>query len=270
MAANFLDLQLLDRFRRRAPQGIERSCRRRYPARLNRYLIASSYLFEEAQRCGRALSVCEIGISRGILPRFVAEAAAHFGIEHANVVRQWLGVDLDLTRLIHADYYDQLLTVDVEQQPLPDACDVYVLLHVLEHLHDPAGLLARLGDAAAEGSLVVIGVPSQPHWISGIWERTIRRQPNQNGHVSAFSRQRLLGLLGELGWEIEDERAGYVVRASGRLVEDSAWWQSANLALGQRFPGFPGEYIVCARKPRRQTAATACGAVAGLPATSRG
>ncbi len=270
MPSTFLDLQLLDRFRQRAPQGIERSSRRRFPARLNRYLIASSYLFQEAQRRGQPLRVCEIGISRGILPRFVAEAAGHFGLDKASIVQEWLGVDIDLSRLIHAHCYDQLLALDVEQEPAPAGCDVYILLHVLEHLRDSPGFLRRLCAAAPAGALLILGVPSQPHWISGLWERAIRRRPNQNGHVSAFSRQRLLGLLRELELEIEDERAGYVLRASGRIIEDSAWWQSANLALARRFPAFPGEYLVCARKPGNHTAATAGGAPAGLAAASRG
>lgn len=247
MAGDFLDLQLLDRFRRRAPQGIERSCRRRFPARLNRYLISSSYLFEEAARRSRPLRICEIGISRGILPRFVAEAAAHFGVDRASIVRHWLGADIDLSRLLHADHYDELQTLDVETQPVPAGCDVYILLHVLEHLGDPAGVLQRLRDAAAPGAMLIVGVPSQPHVISGLWERVIRRQPNQNGHVSAFSRRRLLAMLRDLDMKIEDERAGYILRASGQIVEDSAWWQTANLALGQQFPAFPGEYLVCAR-----------------------
>ena len=108
--------------------------------------------------------------------------------------------------------------------------------------------LARVRDAAATGGLVIVGVPSQPHLLSAVWERTIRRRPNENGHVSVISRTRLLELLHGLNLAVEDERAGYVLRASGLAVEDVAWWQEWNLLLGQRFPGFPGEYLVCSRK----------------------
>jgi len=249
MQSPYLDLHLLDRFRRAAPRAIgEHNARRRFPARLNRYLISSSYLFEEAQRRGRPLRVCEIGIDRGLMPRFVAEAAQHFGLEKTSVVREWIGVDIDVTRLTHWDCYDQLLSLDVQREAAPAGCDVYILLHVLEHLHDPLSTMQRLAAAAAGQTLIVVGVPSQPHLLAGVWERALRRRPNGNGHVSAFSRTRLLKLLGDLNLRIEDERAGYVLRASGRALEDSAWWQSWNLSLGRQFPGFPGEYLVCARK----------------------
>lgn len=249
MTPALLDLQILDRFRQAAPAGIgERGSRRRFPARLNRYLITASYLFEEAQRRSHPLRICEIGISRGLMPRFVSEAVQFYGLKQADIIRRWIGVDIDMSRLYHPECYDELQTLDVERQPIPPGCDVYILLHVLEHLHSPARALERIRDAAAPGALVIIGVPSQPHLLSAVWERTIRRQPNENGHVSAFSRTRLLRLLHDLQLHVEDERAGYVLRASGLVLEDSAWWQSWNMSLGQRFPGFPGEYLVCARK----------------------
>jgi SAM-dependent methyltransferase len=250
-----LDLQILDRFRRAAPAGIgERSSRRRFPARLNRYLITAGYLFDEAQRRGQPLRVCEIGISRGLMPRFVEEAVSFYGLAHDRFVRQWLGVDIDMSRLYHADCYDELLTLDVEKEPIPADCDVYILLHVLEHLREPEAVLARIAAAAAAGALVVVGVPSQPQVLTGVWEQIIRRQPNENGHVSAFSRPRLLRLLGDVQLAVENEQAGYVLRASGLALEDSAWWQGWNLSLGRRFPGFPGEYLVCARKGENRAA----------------
>jgi hypothetical protein len=243
-----LDLQILDRFRRAAPAGIGEAARRRFPARLNRYLIASSYLFQEAQRRGQPLRICEIGISRGFMSRFVVEAARFYGLERREIAREWIGVDVDLSALHHADCYDLLQTLNIEEQPVPAECDAYILLHVLEHLRDPETALQRISAAAAHSALFIVGVPSQPHLLSAVWERTIRRRPNSNGHVSAFSRMRLLRLLSDLNLSVEDERAGYVLRASGLPVEDSAWWQRWNLSLGQRFPGFPGEYLVCARK----------------------
>ena len=248
MPAPLLEHAILDRFRRAAPDHIGGAARRRFPARLNRYLIASSYLFHEAERRQQPLRVCEVGISRGFMARFVVEAAKFYGLDRSRIVREWIGADVDLSRLYHPDCYDRLLALDVEREPVPPDCDAYILLHVLEHLHDPVAAMQRLQAAAAKDALFVIGVPSQPHLLSAVWEQAIRRQPNGNGHVSAFSRTRLLRLLADLNLRVEDERAGYVLRASGLPVEDSAWWQRWNLSLGQRFPGFPGEYLVCARK----------------------
>lgn len=248
MAAPLLELEILDRFRRAAPDHIGGAARRRFPARLNRYLIAASYLFHEAERRRQPLRVCEIGISRGFMARFVVEAVKFYGLHRSRIVREWIGVDVDLARLFHPDCYDRVFAHDVEREPVPTDCDAYILLHVLEHLHDPAAAMQSIRAAAASGALFVIGVPSQPHLLSAAWERTIRRQPNANGHVSAFSRTRLLRLLADLDLRVEDERAGYVLRASGLPVEDSEWWQGWNLSLGQTFPGFPGEYLVCARK----------------------
>jgi hypothetical protein len=182
------------------------------------------------------------------MARFVVEAARYYGLDRRSLVSEWVGVDVDLSRLHHANCYDQLLALDIERDVVPADCDAYVLLHVLEHLHDPALAMQRIRESASAEAIFVIGVPSQPHLLSAVWEQTIRQKPNANGHISAFSRTRLLGLLAGLDLRVEDERAGYVLRASGLAVEDSAWWQTWNLALGQRFPGFPGEYLVCARK----------------------
>ena len=87
MPAPLLELAILDQFRRAAPDHIGGAARRRFPARLNRYLIASSYLFHEAERRQRPLRVCEIGISRGFMGRFVVEATRYYGLDRGRVSR---------------------------------------------------------------------------------------------------------------------------------------------------------------------------------------
>jgi hypothetical protein len=249
MDARLLDLTVLDRFRGSLPPDVYLLGRgRRYPARLNRYLIASSYLIDEALLRGEPLRVCEIGISRGILPGFLHEATAHCGLDHADVVQSWEGVDLDVSRAIRPELYDRLIVRDVEQSVGEERYDAYILMHVLEHLFDPLAVLTKLRERAADRALFIIGVPSHPELVHWLHESWIRQHTNSNGHVSSLSRRRLRQHLQRIGLSIEEEQAAYVLRASGYACEDVAWFQRWNLALGRWFPSFPGEYFACARK----------------------
>ncbi|MDX1945909.1 MAG: methyltransferase domain-containing protein [Pirellulaceae bacterium] len=250
MPVAMLDLGAVSRFRDALREEFrEHWGQRRFPTRLNRYRIATAYLLDEARRRGRPLAVCEIGAGRGLLPQMCRSTMSYLGLARERVIASWTGVDLDVSRVERDPNYTRLEERNIEVGQPPGEHDAYVLLHVAEHLYEPEAALARLVASAPRGAIFVLGVPSHPHLFARWCEGRLRRERRRNGHVSAFSRMRMLRLVRGLGLAVMDERAGYLLRASGLLCEDSRWWQGANFWLGQMLPGFPGEYYLCARKP---------------------
>ncbi len=193
---------------------------RRYPARLLRYFVPFHWLGREAAHRGRPLRVCEIGIAGGPMPRFTALGLRALGLEFSDVIERWIGVDIELLHEQLAELsYDELIEADVEKDAdnIPADCDVYILLHVLEHLHSPEAVIGQLFPRLRPNAMVIAGFPTHPHLAVPFWNWYLRTHTKPNGHVSAMSNRRFTKAARTAGCTIEDVRAGYFMRASGRM-----------------------------------------------------
>jgi hypothetical protein len=233
---------------------------RRYPSRLLRYHVPFHWIAREAVRRGRPLRVCEIGIGSGLMHRFLVYGLEIRGVEYSDVVEHWVGVDVKLLRDALAELpYDRLIEADLEKDldKIPTACDVCILLHVIEHLYQPEAAIRRLFSRFEEGTLIIAGFPCHPDFAVRFREPYLRKYTNSNGHVSAMSNARFTRAARSSDCEIEELRGAYFLRASGLFLEDYLWWQKFNLAWGGLFPAWPGESFTAARK---QSAPGATGA----------
>lgn len=224
---------------------------RRYPARLLRYFVPFHWLGREAARRGRPIRVCEIGIAGGPMPRFSVLGLRALGLEFSDVIERWIGVDIELLHEQLAELpYDELIEADVEQHAdrIPADCDVYILLHVLEHLHSPEAALGRLLPRLRPDAMVIAGFPAHPHLAVPFWNWYLRTHTKANGHVSAMSNLRFAKAAHAAGCTIEEVRAGFFMRASGLFLEDRLWWQKFNVAWGGVFSAWPGESVIAVRK----------------------
>jgi hypothetical protein len=224
---------------------------RRYPTRLLRYFIPFHWLGREAARRQRPLKVCEIGIAHGLMLRYVMQGCEQVGVSYDDLIGHWTGVDI---KLLHEHLsklpYDELIEANFETDvaKLPADADVYVLLHVLEHLYEPEKAIEQLVSRLPSGALLLVGFPAHLHATIPLREPHLRAHTNANGHVSALSAKRFNDAARANGCDIEETRSAFFLRASGMFLEDQRWWQQFNLAWGRLVPGWLGEVYIAARK----------------------
>lgn len=132
---------------------------------------------------------------------------------------------------------------------LPRQYDVIVLLHLLEHLHEPEAAFRRLVACVKDGGIIVGGFPAMPDALAGWWQRRIRKTAARFGHVSVFSPRRIRTMAGDDGLSLELLTGAYLARSSGSVLENCRWWVRGNLAFGNLFPGWAGELYWAMRKP---------------------
>ena len=97
---------------------------------------------EEYARLGRPLRVCEIGVDRGQMRRYMQDAGF-------TGIACWEAVDYKLQpELMESSYTKQIqANVDLPDFSLAEKYDVIIVLHLLEHLFEPEQLVARLNPA---------------------------------------------------------------------------------------------------------------------------
>ena len=78
-----------------------------------------------------------------------------------------IGIDdrADICRL-RALGYDTAFQLDIERDPVPPmaAFDLIIFGDILEHLRDPAQVLARLRPVLVPGGRIIVSVPNVAHW----------------------------------------------------------------------------------------------------------
>jgi 2-polyprenyl-3-methyl-5-hydroxy-6-metoxy-1,4-benzoquinol methylase len=223
----------------------------RYSIRLIRYWFMYHFLRAETERCGRNLSVCEIGVDVGQMLGFMQAAAQHGGQKVE--FETWDAVDCLIRRdILERAGYRNFYEVNLESDAftLGDAqYDSMILLHVLEHLFEPEKLVNKLVTNLKPGGIMIGGFPSTPQAFAQAREDKIRPGQRQFGHVSVFSPERVRAMAAEAGLEVEFLTGAFFMRKKGFFLENAKWWFRFNLWFGGLFPSWPGELYFLLRKP---------------------
>jgi len=208
----------------------------RYPIKLLRYWFMYELIKEESARLGRSLRICEIGVDRGQMRRFVHDAGFD-GIEC------WDAVDCRLQPELNAAGYSRQIeaNVDLDVFALDEKYDVIIVLHLLEHLFEPEKLMLKLAAALVPDGIVVGGFPVTPEWLASFQQRKIRRTASKFGHVSVFSPKRVGRMAENCGLKLDFLSGCFFVRKSGAAIENAKNWIRLNLLWGALFPALGGE-----------------------------
>ncbi len=219
----------------------------RYPIRLLRYWFGYHLLREEAVRAGKPLDVAEIGVHTGQMLEFVRSAPAKLTFS------RWTAVDaVMLTEKLRKAGYDDFFEANLEDPDfaLPADYDTAILLHVLEHLHNPEDVVKKIARQIRPGGSLIGGFPVLPAFLAPARERKVRQTAAPMGHVSVFSPERVRSMAEQAGLVAEFVSGAFFLRSKGSPLENSAAWMRFNLAWGRLFPGWPGEIYWLMRKPK--------------------
>lgn len=147
----------------------------RYPFRLLRYWFMHELLSEAARECSKPLAIAEVGVDHGQQLAFALHADAHPWWQ------RWDAYDCaPRSAELAARGYTGIVTADLESAGAPallppEAYDVVIACHVLEHLHEPEAGVIRLARMLKPGGMLIGGGPVTPH-PGLVWrERRLRR-----------------------------------------------------------------------------------------------
>lgn len=217
----------------------------KYPFRYARYWFMYHYLEELYSRRGRALRVCEVGVHNGQMLAFMGGARnPSGGLDLPRGVAAWTAVDvhIDDSKLRRYGYTDtRCLDVEKAWDLEPEAFDAIVLLHVLEHLHEPERTMRAAARSLRSGGCLIGGSPAMPDWLARRHELRPRAKAAPFGHVSTFSPARIRRVARALDMRLEHLAGAFAVRLSGRAIENNALWLRLNLAFGAAFPSLGSE-----------------------------
>lgn len=221
----------------------------RFPTRMSRYLIPYAWMKEKRKELGRPLRVCEIGVGSGQMKKFVDFLEERCG--GGDLYESWHGYDVALKReALMAAGYDRIqdFNADGEFEEKFAGYDLVLLLHVLEHLKEPEESVKRMVGTFDRGTLLLGGVPSAPEALAKRREVRLREKYLPGGHWCKFSAERVGKMLGGSGLESEEITGAFLVRWSGFVLENYAWWLKTNLVFAYLFPWWPGEVYFRATK----------------------
>ena len=209
----------------------------------------AGFRFGEALRClpsrGRVL---EVGCGGGRFLRALAVARPQLELTGVDVSRSALATLAELAPAIGTR------VATPSALPARDGeFDAVLLIDVLEHVADPAAMLAEIRRVLAPGGVLHAHVPCEDdprspwRWLPGqrgarSWKRRF------GGHVNRFRRRELLARLDAAGFEILRERGSLHLLGAVADVAAFAW-----LALAARRgkPGTTtGRLLADARVPR--------------------
>ena len=185
--------------------------------------------------------VLDVGCATGLLGRVLRERGA----------RRLVGIEGDPDMAAAArPFYDRVICADLERDAdgaLGDeAFDVIVCADVLEHLRDPAAVLAGLGRHLAPDGLVLISTPNvafisiRLSLLAGRWEYNPHGGILDRGHLRFFTRRTLGRLIEDAGLRVAFLRGYNLVRARYAFLK----------ILGAVWPGlFCIQFLAGARKP---------------------
>ena len=241
-------------------QSHKRAVTTRYPIRYMRYWFGRSMLNELHARLGRPLRVLEVGTDRGQMPCFMGgEHVGNDSYALPGMIERWDGIDVQADPEMLRRYgYTDFLKADIEK-PLDlggRRYDAVVLLHVLEHLAEPAKAMERLLPLVEHGGLMLGGSPTMPASLGFFHEKYLRRKYADrmhditiHKHLSVISPFFIRRFARREGLSLELLSGAFAVRASGSPLENHSWWMRANMAWGALFPSLGGEVYFSMRVP---------------------
>jgi SAM-dependent methyltransferase len=223
----------------------------RYPIRLLRYWFVRHLLEAHARKLGRAIDVLEVGVDRGQMLAFMGAPRAD---ALPTIARRWDAVDVaaDREHLIAQGYTDSIC-FDVEggaRPPLTQRYDAVIFLHLLEHLRAPETCLRAFLTFLKPSGLIVGGSPTMPKLLADAgYEKRLARNGRRFGHVSVLSPERIEQFAEAEDLKLEFLSGAFLLRSSGSVIENSAWWLRLNVAFGSLFPSLGSEvYFSMSRK----------------------
>ena len=117
------------------------------------------------------------------------------------------GCDYNLLRLSRAKKlapYATLFLADANKELIKDAsCDIILLNHVLEHVHDDLGLLKKIYAYLANGGYLLLGIPQEG--TPGVWIRDHILEPYilfKTDHVHFYTDKEIIKKLKKVGFRI--------------------------------------------------------------------
>ncbi len=219
-----------------------------YPIKLLRYWFMYHLIKSQQQRLGRPIRVCEIGVDRGQMRRYMQDAGF-------TDIECWEAVDYKLqAELSESGYTKQIqANVDVPEFQLAEKYDVIIVLHLLEHLFEPEKLVAKLAPALMSDGVLIGGFPAVPQIIQAYRQEKIRKTAADFGHVSTFSPQRVKSMAEICGLNLDFLSGTYMLRKRNFALENYPFWVRLNLLWGALFPSLSGEIYWCMRQHRANT-----------------
>ena len=164
---------------------------------------------ELRKRLPRGKTLLEVGCHAGVLlDRFRSQGWSVSGVEPdakaANFARSHYGLDVKASTLEDAGYD-------------PAMFDAVVMLHVIEHLDDPAGTVAAIARVLRPHGFLVVETPVYDTLMYRLLGRR-ERSLSCDGHIVFYTGGTLAALLERCGFEIvEQRRVGRTV-SFGRLL----------------------------------------------------
>lgn len=230
-----------------------------YRLRLARYKALAETIAAYARESGRPqrLKLLDVGSGNGRTLRYLEAEGVADRVE-------FHGVDLSPKRLEHMYRPDRwsLVQANVEEGlPFPAASfDVVICEQVLEHLHDPRGVVREIARVMRPDGLLIAGVPIFPPGLFDLRRYVVplvdRLMGKDRDHVQVFTSRRFGKLFtGDL-FEVRAKRGFRIITGwpFGALEDLRSWWR-LNLAVGRAVPWMCTEVQLVAR--RRAVPATA-------------
>ncbi|MCZ6616646.1 MAG: methyltransferase domain-containing protein [Gammaproteobacteria bacterium] len=222
----------------------------KYRLRLARYpaLMESLERWLAGKTPGQSFDLLDIGAGFG--RTFIYMEAA--GLKDRFRLR---GVDINPLRKEHLFGTDRWIIHqgDAEQglgfiNSADSSFDVVICEQLLEHLHDPAGVVEEAARVLRPGGIFVVGVPIFLEPLAKLrrW-RVGRYGLGGSDHVQTYSLKSIRRQLLE-HFRIDEQR-GFRIISGGvlRSLENRFWWYRFNRWLGERLPAYCIEVQLIAR-----------------------
>jgi SAM-dependent methyltransferase len=231
--------------------GVEESPNR-WPLDKARYPLMASLIHQESLKKQRKLRVLDLGCRDGNMLAYCRKNNSDVEFFGMDIVAKGLETALERG-------FKSVSEFDIRNRPYPyadDYFDVVICSHILEHLEEPGSVLDEVRRVLKDDGMLIVGVPIG--LLPGIlWRRhitpllnprkTVKETLKRYGHVTFFSLPELKRLLKQHGFQTEEARGDFMIRARKFFLEDHKWWFDLNQAYGKLFPGVLGHVTVRTR-----------------------